>query len=259
MQVKMALTFPLDPSLKAFKGTAVGSTRLNVRTQRILTSQFDAQYRLDMFLYRFSRCGLFFLEPLRFRESLLLPQPFGHPDRPAPGLLGAVYILIHNLSSNSSQFIYTEAELLTLTIQNLAHDLSAVHHPNLILHTIQAEVLLSYYYMNAGRLLEGMYHCGAAVSLASCAGIDKIGAPLRVSNPGFPFSGVLIDPADELEATERINAFWGLLMLNNLCVAASGLPSRIPGHILEVFTPWPTVSVEISTWPHLMIFHRMVR
>ncbi|KAJ7919563.1 hypothetical protein B0H13DRAFT_1868484 [Mycena leptocephala] len=236
MQVKIALTFPLDPSLKASKGTAVGSTRINVRTQRILTSQFDAQYR-------FSRCGLFFLEPLRFRESLLLPQPFGHPDRPAPGLLGAVYIWIHNLSSNSSQFIYTEAELLALTIQNLAHDLSAVHHPNLILHTIQAEVLLSYYYMNAGRLLDGMYHCGAAVSLASCAGIDKIGAPPRISNPRFPFSGVLIDPADELEATERINAFWGLLMLNNLWVAASGLPSRIPGHIIEVFTPWPTDGV----------------
>jgi hypothetical protein len=69
---------------------------------------------------------------------------------------------------------------------------------------------------------------------------------------------VLIDPADELEATERIHAFWGLLMLNNLWVAASGLPSRIPGHIIEVFTPWPTVSLEISIWPNLMIFHRMV-
>jgi hypothetical protein len=150
---------------------------------------------------------------------------------------------MHHLSFNRSQVISAEAELLSLTTQNLAHDLSAVHHPNLILHTIQAEVLLSYYYMDSARLLEGIYHCAAAVSLAWCAGINKIGAPLRKSNLRFVFSDVLSDPPDELEAAERINAFWAVLMLNNCWVAASGLSSNIPDDIGEVCTPWPTVSL----------------
>ncbi|KAJ7901510.1 hypothetical protein B0H13DRAFT_1621940, partial [Mycena leptocephala] len=184
----------------------------------------------------------FFLEPSRFRKSLLLPGPLGHPARPAPGLIGAVYLWMHHLSSNRSGAISAEAELLALITQNLAHDLSAVHHPNLILHTIQAEVLLSYYYMNSARLLEGMYHCAAAVSLAGCAGINKLGAPLRKSNLRFVFSGVLTEPPDDLEAAERINAFWAVLMLNNCWVVASGLSSKFPDDIGEACTPWPTVS-----------------
>ncbi|KAJ7924096.1 hypothetical protein B0H13DRAFT_1601927, partial [Mycena leptocephala] len=202
--------------------------------------EVDTQYRLEVFLSRFSGCGRFFLEPVQFRKSLLLPGPLGHPARPAPGLIGAVYLWMHHLSFNRSQVISAEAELLSLTTQNLAHDLSAVHHPNLILHTIQAEVLLSYYYMDSARLLEGIYHCAAAVSLAWCAGINKIGAPLRKSNLRFVFSDVLSDPPDELEAAERINAFWAVLMLNNCWVAASGLSSNIPDDIGEVCTPWPT-------------------
>ncbi|KAJ7089083.1 hypothetical protein C8R44DRAFT_751520 [Mycena epipterygia] len=187
---------------------------------------------MEVFLKRFSHCGLFFLERHRFRHSALLSLPFGHPARPAPGLLSAVYLWSSHISANAPAFLYTEQQFLALTVHNLAHDLSGVH-PHLILHTIQTEVLLSYYYLDRGHILEGRQHCAAALSLASCAGIHQIGSIRHPPIPPFALSTAALDtPSEEIEEQERSNAFWSLVVLNNFWAAASGLPPIRPYNIL---------------------------
>lgn len=207
----------------------------------LCTNAHTAYHRTEVFLKHFSHCGLFFLERHRFRHSILLPLPFGHPARPAAGLLSAVYLWSSHISANAPTFLYTEQQFLALTVHNLTHDLSAVH-PHLILHRIQTEVLLSYYYLDLGNVVEGTHHCATALSLASCAGIHRIGSIHHPPIPPFAFSTVALGAScDVIEEQERINAFWSLLLLNNFWAAASGCSSMVPYDILTVRTPWPMV------------------
>ncbi|KAF7350066.1 hypothetical protein MVEN_01308400 [Mycena venus] len=201
----------------------------------------------DVFWNRFSSSGLFFLEPVQFRASFLLQLPVGHPFRPAPGLLSAMYLWCRHMSSNNATHLPTENELLTLTTQNLAHDLG---HPRLVLQTIQAQTLLSYYYLNSARLLEGdaylNQHCTAAVSLAWCVGIKGTRWLGTEPDPPFAFSRTFCDPMNEIKETERINTFWGLLLLNNFWLAASGISATIPYDVKEISLPWPTNDTSFS-------------
>ncbi|KAJ7021305.1 Zn(2)-Cys(6) binuclear cluster domain-containing protein [Mycena alexandri] len=193
---------------------------------------------VDAFLENFSQVG-FFLDPVNFRQSALLGLPFGHYERPSPALLSAVYMWGSRLSQAPRHPVYNDDAFLLCTLQNIHQDLGG-NHPHRVMHSIQAEVLLSIYYLTLGRPVEGIYHSSAAVSLAISAGLHLIKSSLLTLQPCF---GVLETPfpppTDGLEEGERINAFWTVVVVNNYWVAAHGSPSAIPYHDTPIDTPWP--------------------
>ncbi|KAJ7686266.1 hypothetical protein B0H17DRAFT_1204327 [Mycena rosella] len=120
---------------------------------------------LDGFLHRFSPSHLFFLDV----SDLLLGSV-------SPGLLHTMYLWASRLGLKStSDPGLSDADLLTLAVEHLARDVATLQlqPPQLILHTLQAEVLLSLHYLDDGRVLEGRYHCAAATSLAFTARLHR--------------------------------------------------------------------------------------
>ena len=169
----------------------------------------------------------------------------GHYDRPTPGLLHTVYLFgTHILQSESSHT--QEAPLLTRAVQYVATDLLG-SHPDKIIHTLQAEVLLAYYFLHKGLLLEAKYRTGSAVSLALGAGLHKI----RSSNITSPSTIRIaqdqpypLPPArNGLEEAERINGFWAVLTLHKFITVALESPAHVCGALeapgMQIDTPWP--------------------
>ncbi|KAJ7473680.1 hypothetical protein B0H11DRAFT_2036862 [Mycena galericulata] len=193
---------------------------------------------VDSFLRNFAQVG-FFLDRASFRHSALLTLPFGHYDRPSPALLSAVYMWGSRLSHSPHHPMYNEDAFLICTLQNIHQDLAG-RHPHRVMHSIQAEILLSFYYLTLGRPVEGIYHSSAAVSLAISANLHLIRSSQLTPQPAF---GILEAPfpraADAVEEGVRINGFWTVVILNNYWVAAHGSPSAIPYHDTPIDTPWP--------------------
>jgi hypothetical protein len=211
--------------------------------------------RVDNFLLHSAHVG-FFLDLTRFRHCALLNLPFGHDYRPAPALLSSVYLWalhVHVLGPRTRTPIGTrehEKALLSRSLQQAASALSGTH-PHRVLHTIQAEILLAYYFFANGRFLEGQYHSSAAVSLALSSGLDRIRGPSPRSSAGnMELRQILPQPQDQVEEGERIACFWNIAILE-LCWAVSlNSPSNIPwpdemSHSV-IDTPWPLSPAEYA-------------
>jgi hypothetical protein len=148
--------------------------------------------------------------------------------------------------------MYNEDAFLVCTLQNIHQDLGS-QHPHRVLHGIQAEVLLSLYYLTLGRPVEGIYHSSAAVSLAISAGLHLIQSSSQAHAQIQPAFGVLETPvrppAHAREAGERISAFWTAVIVNNYWVAAHGAPAAIAYHDTRIETPWPSARGEYAPSP----------
>ena len=226
-------------------GTISGTPSILVGSRRrfsclLLTSKS----RLDKFLPHAEEFG-FFLHINTFRLSALLAFPLGHSNRPTPGLLHTVHLFgIHFLQPESLHA--QEAPLLTRAVQYVATDLLG-SHPDKIIHTLQAEVLLAYYFLRTGLLLEAKHRTGAAVSLALGAGFHKI----RSSNITSPSTIRIVQdqpyplpPArNGLQEAERINGFWAVLTLHKFITVALESPAHVCGALeapgMQIDTPWP--------------------
>ncbi|KAJ7731814.1 Zn(2)-Cys(6) binuclear cluster domain-containing protein [Mycena maculata] len=242
----MAVEIPQFTESWSPSGATSPSSRVNTPTSASSSSSLileepprDVIERLvDAFLGNFSQVG-FFLDSSAFRHSALLPFPFGHHERPSPALLSAVYMWGCRLSRASDHPVYNEDAFLVCTLQNIHQDLGG-RHPHRVVHSIQAEILLSFYYLNLGRPVEGIYHSSAAVSLAISGGLHLIRSSQLPPPPCFGVLETPFPPAtDSLEEGQRINAFWTVVILNNYWVAAHGSPSAIPYHDTPIDTPWP--------------------
>lgn len=180
-----------------------------------------------------------------FRRSTLLAFPLGHPSRPTPGLVNAIHLLGTHLSQPEALHSQ-ESPLLSRAVQSIAVD-SFGAHPNKLIHTLQAHVLLAYYFLRTGSLLEAKCRSGTAVSLALGAGLHKI----RSTNMTAPSTLSLIQdqpymlppPADTLQEAERINGFWTVLTLHKFITVALESPSQVCGALeapgMQIDTPWP--------------------
>ncbi|KAJ7442733.1 hypothetical protein B0H11DRAFT_2347731 [Mycena galericulata] len=214
---------------------------------------------VNTFLDRFAHTCYFFLDPLQFLASAFPAPPFNALDRPSQALLNAVYLwgsilLSHRTTPTTSPLPYPYAEqnyFLLYALQSLPDDIRLFPlHPNLVLQTIQAHLLLSLYYMHAALPVEGRYHSAAAVSLAFSAGLNHAVAAaagsLANANAalGFPLAAesvcVLPPAMDAREEAERVNAFWAVVINENCWVAAEGTPSAIRACGAAIDTPWPS-------------------
>ncbi|KAJ6505326.1 hypothetical protein C8R45DRAFT_972346 [Mycena sanguinolenta] len=205
-----------------------------------LTEQF-----VDTFLSTFTPIDFFFLHPASFRSAALHPFPFGHYERPSPALLSAVYMWGARLSASQGDTprhpVYNQDAFLVCTLQNIHQDLAG-NHPQRVMHAIQAEILLSMYYLTLGRPVEGAYHSSAAVSLAISANLHLITSH-RFPACQQPCFGVLETPLppplDPREENERIRAFWTTVIVNNYWRATHNSPSAISYLDTPIETPWP--------------------
>ncbi|KAJ7901078.1 hypothetical protein B0H14DRAFT_2330799 [Mycena olivaceomarginata] len=186
------------------------------------------QKLVDFFLAYSSEVG-FFLNASRFRESALLRHPIGHPARPSPALLSTVYLWGLRLS-RQPELIALEPVFLSRTLNLAGNGLSGLH-PQKVMHTLQAETLLAYYFFASGRFLEGKYHTASAVSLALSGGLHTI----RSANiPSF----VLPPAQDAIEEGERIYACWAVIILDRSWAAVFGEQAHLE-HQQQIDTPWP--------------------
>jgi hypothetical protein len=165
----------------------------------------------------------------------LLSLSFGHPERPLPALLYAVYLWGCHLSQSES-YKANESIFLSRALIGSSNSLSS-DHPQKVIHSIQAEVLLATYFFRSNRLVEGRYHLGAAVSLTIGAKLHQIRAP----GVDTSRADILPPPANQLEEGERLNAFWTVFTLNNCwgTSGGSGITSVFDNPGSQIDSPWP--------------------
>ena len=208
--------------------------------------------RLNYFLPFAPEFG-FFLNIPRFHASMLQACPPGHPSRPAPALIFSTY-LFAILISNDPLVKPNEAAYVQRATQEAATALSG-NHPQKVMHSIQAEVLLATYFFSTGSFFQGKYHVANAVSTAVSAGLHK----LRSSGPTSP---VTLPPhRDVIEEGERIICAWNVFNLDKCwAVALDDTPNfEHSTHALaaKIDTPWPLDMDEFEQVSFL-IYHQFL-
>lgn len=197
---------------------------------------------LQCFLPHATQFG-FFLDPRRFRDGALLPLPFGDESRPSPALLSVVYLWGAHLSHLPSLLSY-EPIFLKHAQRYISTEVS---HPKHLLHTLQAQVLLSTYLLRSKRFLEAEFHANGAATISLGYQLHKIRSA-RPSTPpllGVPALAEVypLPPADAIEEGERIRAFWAVTCLqSNLNIsndAASASFCILESSAAVIDTPWP--------------------
>lgn len=178
----------------------------------------------------------------RFQASLLNGQAPGRMTRPSCALAAATYLWAIRLSNDPSVKNH-EQTYLTRATQEAATALSGPH-PDRVMQSIQAEVLLSTYFFANGRFFEGKYHVTTAVSMVFSAGLHKIrSATPQYQAPMAGNSSRLPEPRDSIEEGERILALWTVLDLDkHWAVALEHTPNfEYSTHPLatKIDTPWP--------------------
>ncbi|KIY46399.1 hypothetical protein FISHEDRAFT_47339 [Fistulina hepatica ATCC 64428] len=200
------------------------------------------QALIGNFLSQASEFG-FFLSPRRFQASALLSLPLSHHARPLPALMHTVYLLGARLSNDPA--ITPLHTVYLASAPKLLGGLAGTSHPRRVLHTMQAHVLLAYYFFHRGAYLEAKYHASAAATIAITAGLHKIRSPHpftpTLSLTSIPLSST--PPEDAIDEGERISGMWSVFMLNRLIAVAMDPPSGVCGIFdapgMQIDTPWP--------------------
>jgi hypothetical protein len=166
--------------------------------------------------------------------------PFGHRNRPSPALLSAVYLWGCVLSHVTPSDPYTPDAFLVCVLQNIPQDLGSIGgNPQFVLETIQAEVLLSFYYLHAACPVQGRYHASVAASISMGANLHLVCSPHHhAPYPPFTLESTLPPPRN---AAEEADAFWAVVVINSFWVGAEGSPSPIP-YGITIDSPWPSSS-----------------
>ncbi|KAL1737792.1 hypothetical protein HDZ31DRAFT_13000, partial [Schizophyllum fasciatum] len=183
--------------------------------------QQTARALLNAFVTYSNQLG-FFLDRQHFLARV--SNPMGHPDRPAASLLHAIHLWGAKFSRGGVDG-YEERQFLTAALHYLPKDLA---NKRALLDVIQAEVLVSFYFLDIGKKVDGQYHSNNAVSLC-------LGARLNlVHSPDPNSASTAVDPGTD---AERIRAFWACLVLDSYWAIAHGSPSALES--IKVDTPWP--------------------
>ncbi|KAL4250218.1 hypothetical protein ABKN59_006375 [Abortiporus biennis] len=194
----------------------------------------------NIFLPYASRVG-FFLDSNRFFTAMF--NPTVSKPRPPTVLRNVVYLWGLRLSE-SDQFTRHETVFVDRVSQSIHSALSSPQHSDK-LYVLQAEILLSYYFLHNGRFVEGKYHTNAAVSLALLCHLHKIGtvSGRGIAGPTTQLVPMLPPPRDTLEEGERIRAWWSTFILDKSWVVAFASPSAITedenNMVTMIETPWP--------------------
>ncbi|KAJ6562701.1 hypothetical protein DFH09DRAFT_1478647 [Mycena vulgaris] len=189
-------------------------------------------------------CFGFFLDAQAFHDAVTSPNGRNLP----PFLLNVLYLWAVHLSKDERITGY-EPAFLAHALRSTASSLNGTH-PCTVLHSVQASVLLAFYFTRNARLLEGKYHTSAAASIVISAGLHRIrGAPGGATTEALP------PPSDAREEGERISAFWEVLTLDNCWAGMDGSPSNIaygPAGV-KIDTPWPLETCDYVEASHIWL------
>ncbi|KAJ7779421.1 hypothetical protein DFH07DRAFT_730260 [Mycena maculata] len=186
------------------------------------------------FLHNASYFG-FFLHSQVFHDAVT-----GANGRDLPDVLSNVMYLWGVHLSEDERITAYEPIFLANALRSTAHSLTSTH-PRAILHSLQAFVLLAYYFVRRARFLEGRYYTAAAVSISLGSGLHRIRTPPDATNAAEGSFGEVPPPRDAAEEGERIAAFWAVLHLNNCWAGTNGCLSNVtygPSGP-KIDTPWP--------------------
>ncbi|KAF8205406.1 hypothetical protein K438DRAFT_1964470 [Mycena galopus ATCC 62051] len=201
-----------------------------VQITLVMRHRFPFLCTVDLFLGRFSPSSYFFLDPVQLRQSTLLRFPFGHESRPSPALLSVVYLWGSVLLDVPLAYPHTPDALLTCVIQNICQDLISLSlGSNIMFETLQAEIMLSLYFMHSADPVQGRYHCGAATSIVLNAGLHLTGSTVEHNQayPAFPMQ--TSQPPNALfTPINKAHAFGAIVILSSCWVVMDGAPSLIP-------------------------------
>ncbi|KAF7296004.1 Zn(2)-C6 fungal-type domain-containing protein [Mycena kentingensis (nom. inval.)] len=201
---------------------------------------------LDSFLPHAVQYG-FFMHTGRFRVSALLQLPLGHPAQPSPALLCAAYLWGIHLSRSEPMVSY-EAVFIRRAQQHIATELSDTMHSAHRIHTVQAHVLLSTYFLRTKHFLEAEFHMNGAVTLALGYQLHRIRSSRPPTPPMLGTSAASLDalpdpPRDSVEEGERIRGFWTIVCHQNNLLMSVRSPNNNFGVLespgLSIDTPWP--------------------
>ncbi|TFK31590.1 hypothetical protein BDQ12DRAFT_729417 [Crucibulum laeve] len=196
------------------------------------------KYILTSFFGHSPQLG-FFLDVNRYRDLFLLPK--GHQSRPVSSLLYSVYLWGVHLSPGNIPPVFNEYACLTTALREISTDLSG-SHPHKVVQVLQAEILLSHYFLRNGKTVEGVYHANAAASLAISTNLHLIRSSRAASlaRPLTPTT-MMYPPVDPIEEGERIDAFWTCVILSNYWAVVEPAQSYTfyDAENFVIDTPWP--------------------
>jgi hypothetical protein len=114
------------------------------------------------------------------------------------------------------------------------------------MYTIQAQVLLSYYFFWTGHFMAARTHAATAVALATGGGLHHIRSLHRsyvavigvTENEG---GRIFLPVPSDAEEGERINSFWAVFMLQQNLSVALNPAARVYGEFeaVHIDMPWP--------------------
>ncbi|KAH8108078.1 hypothetical protein BXZ70DRAFT_914071 [Cristinia sonorae] len=189
---------------------------------------------IGIFVPHASQVG-FFMNIPRFLDAAYIPNPAVRRATLSPALLDCVLLWGAHFSNNHSLKIH-EPTLLSRAVGSLASGKSL--HDRTI-QTIQAEVLLANYFFCQSRMLEGTYHCSAAVALALSCKLNRVRSASPPESLSAPGMFALAPPRDTVEEGERINAFWAAYIVDRCWSAAQGSHANDVFVGVQIDTPWP--------------------
>jgi hypothetical protein len=171
----------------------------------------------------------FFLDPDRFMRSAMQPQHIGHHSRPCPSLLFSVCLWSSKLFPLVVQRSYEET-WLNYALRFVTEDLSG-SHPRRCLQVMQAEVLISTYFLNNGKVIEGLVHANAAAALAVSTKSNLIRSASVMQKPS----------GDAVDEGEWIDGFWTTVTLSNYWVLVNENQTFTfyDAPQMKIDTPWP--------------------
>ena len=120
-------------------------------------------------------------------------------------------------------------------------------NPRRLLHSVQAEVLLAYYFYRKGILIEAKNHAAAAASFVTASGMQSLLSvakqPLRELEVLEDGKASYLPPARNIPETgELINGFWAVYNVANQLASVSATADCTAifdaPHLL-IDCPWP--------------------
>lgn len=134
------------------------------------------------------------------------------------------------------------ALLLAQTLSRLPNDVSG-GHPERSIQAIQVEILLTLWYLNAGLALQARYRLNNAMSLALSNVLHRNTDPMTQPSSSLPTVN------NPIRATQRVNAFWTIVVLANVWVFDEVFlpPFRYQAETPPVTTPWSVDNQLVSS------------
>ncbi|KAF5359432.1 hypothetical protein D9756_003646 [Leucocoprinus leucothites] len=179
----------------------------------------------------------FFLDPDRFMRAATQPHHLGHHSRPCPSLMYAVCLWSTKSIPIAARRTFEET-WLNHALRFVTEDLAG-SHPRRCLQVMQAEVLLSMYFLNNGKMVEGLVHANAAAALAVSTKSNLIRSASVVQQPS----------GDTVDEGEWIDGFWTTVTLSNYWVLVNENQTFTfyDAPQMRIDTPWPLTNYRSET------------